>query len=79
MDKKEKDDILRTLANASMKTLHPAKPLFINYTAFEKMDKTLKKEIRDNGIIILEKGLPWEKLKQGLQRYKSITIKVAII
>jgi hypothetical protein len=38
------------------------------------MDKTLKKEIRDNGVIIYEKGERWDKIKQELRRYKNITI-----
>jgi hypothetical protein len=38
------------------------------------MDKILKKEIKDNGIIIYEKGKQWNKIKQELKRYKSIMI-----
>ena len=38
------------------------------------MDRTLKKEIRDNGIIIYEKGEQWGKIKQELRKYKTITI-----
>ena len=38
------------------------------------MDKTLKKEIKDNGIIIYKKGKQWNEIKQELRRYKSIMI-----
>ena len=72
--KTEKDELLGYLALASNQVNHQAKPLFKNTTEFEQMDNTLKKEIKQHGIIIYEKGNQWDKIKQQLTRYKSITI-----
>ena len=72
--KKEKDEILGLTANASNQVDHQAKSLFKSIEEFENIDKTLKKEIKENGIIIYEKGNQWDKIKQQLKRYKIITI-----
>jgi hypothetical protein len=72
--KTEKDNILGLFAQASIHTAHQIKPLFIRYTEFNHLDTTLKKEIKDHGIIIFEKGSPWETVHQELRRYKSITL-----
>jgi predicted transcriptional regulator len=53
---------------------HAKKPLFLSFDEFKNMDKTLKKEIKDNSIIIYEKGKQWNEIKQELRRYKSIII-----
>lgn len=72
--KNEKNKILEHIAKASTITNHQAKPLFLSFDEFKTMDKTLKKEIKDNGIIIYEKGKRWNEIKQELKRYKSIMI-----
>ena len=72
--KAEKNNILGLFAGAAVNTAHQIKPLFLGYAEFKRMDLTLKKEIKDHGIIIFEKGSPWEAIHQELQRYKSITI-----
>lgn len=72
--KKNKDQTLEKIAIASNKCDHRAKPLFKNVKEFENMDKTLKKQIKENGIIIYEKGNQWGRIKQQLKRYKIITI-----
>jgi len=71
--KNEQNSILRLLADASEKTTHPVKPLFLSYSKFERMDPVLKKEIKDHGVILFEKGSPWETIRPDLQRYKTIT------
>ena len=71
--KNEQNSILRLLADASEKTTHPAKPLFLSFSEFERMDPPLKKEINDHGVILFEKGSPWETIRQDLRRYKTIT------
>lgn len=72
--KKDKEKVLQQIAKATIHTKHQAKPLFLSFDKFKYMDKTLKKEIRDNGIIIYEKGERWGKIKQELRKYKNITI-----
>ena len=72
--KKEKDEILDLIADASNKCDHQAKPLFKSIKEFEDMDKTLQKQIKENGIILYEKGKQWGRIKQQLKRYKIITI-----
>ena len=72
--KKEKDEILNLIASASNKCNHLAKPLFKNLEEFEEMDKTLKKQIKENGVILYEKGKQWDRIKKQLIRYKIITI-----
>jgi len=71
--KNEQNSILRLLADASEKTTHPVKLLFLSYSKFERMDPVLKKEIKDHGVILFEKGSPWETIRPDLQRYKTIT------
>jgi len=71
--KNEQNSILRLLADASEKTTHPAKPLFLSYSEFERMDSALKKEIKDHGVILFEKGSPWETIRKDLRRYTTIT------
>ena len=70
----EKNSILGLFAQDTINTAHQIKPLFIRYTDFNHLDSTLKKEIKDHGIIIFEKGSPWEAIHQELRRYKSITL-----
>lgn len=71
--KNEQNSILRLLADASEKTTHPVKPLFLSYSEFEQMDLALKKEIKDHAVILFEKGSPWETIRPDLRRYKTIT------
>jgi len=71
-EKSEQSAILRLLAEASEKTTHLAKPLFLGVSAFENLDSSLKKEINDHGVILLEKGSPWEMIRKDFQRYKTI-------
>ncbi len=72
--KKDKEKILEKIAIASNKSKHQAKPLFKSIKEFEEMDKSLKKQIKENGIIIYEKGKEWDMIKKHLKRYKIITI-----
>jgi len=72
--KKDKEKILEKIAIASNKSNHQAKPLFKNIKEFEEMDKSLQKQIKENGIIIYEKGKEWDMIKKHLKRYKIITI-----
>jgi len=72
--KKEKDEILNLIASASNNCLHQVKPLFKTLKEFQEMDNTLQKQIKEQGIILCEKGKEWEKLKNQLKRYKIITI-----
>jgi len=72
--KKEKDEILDLIADASNKCNHQAKPLFKSIKEFEDMDKSLQKQIKENGIILYETGKQWGRIKQHLKRYKIITI-----
>jgi DNA-binding MarR family transcriptional regulator len=72
--KKEKDQILKKIASVSNKCNHLAKPLFKSIKEYENMDKSLQKQIKQNGIILYEQGKQCSKIKQQLQRYKSITI-----
>lgn len=72
--KKDKDQVLEKIANASNKCNHQAKPLFKSIKEFENMDKSLQKQIKENGIILYEKGNQWGRIKQQLKKYKIITI-----
>ena len=72
--KKDKDQVLEKIAIASNKCDHQAKPLFKSVKEFEEMDKPLQKQIKENGIILYEKGSQWGRIKQQLKRYKIITI-----
>jgi len=72
--KKEKDEILNLIADASNKCNHQAKTLFKTVKEFEEMDRTLQKQIKENGIILYEKGKQWGRIKNQLKRYKIITI-----
>ena len=72
--KESKDQVLEKIAIASNKCDHQVKPLFKSNKEFEAMDRTLQKQIKENGIIIYEKGNQWDKIKQRLKRYKIITI-----
>ena len=72
--KKDKDKVLQQIAKASNKCNHQAKPFFKSIKEFEDMDKTLQKQIKENGIILYEKGKQWGRIKQQLKRYKIITI-----
>ena len=72
--KKEKDVVLEKIAIISNKSDHLAKPLFKSFKEFEGMDETLKKQIKEHGIILYEKGNQWYKIKNQLKRYKIITI-----
>jgi predicted nucleotidyltransferase len=72
--KKEKDVVLEKIAIVSNKSNHLVKPLFKSVKEFEEMDETLKKQIKEHGIILYEKGYQWYKIKNQLKRYKIITI-----
>jgi len=72
--KKEKDQILEKIATVSNKCNHLAKPLFKSVKEYENMDRSLQKQIKENGIILYEKGKQWGRIKQQLKRYKIITI-----
>lgn len=72
--KKEKDGLLDLIAIASNNCDHQAKPLFKSVKEFEEIDKTLQKQIKENGIILYEKGKQWGGIKNQLIRYKIITI-----
>jgi len=72
--KKDKDKILDKIAIVSNKCSHIAKPLFKTVNEFEDMDKSLKKQIKENGIVLYEKGKQWGRIKNQLIRYKIITI-----
>ena len=71
---KDKEAILNQIAQATLDTKHQAKPQFITRGGFRSLDKSLKKEIKDYGVIIFEKGTQWNKIKQELKRYKTISI-----
>ena len=76
-DKRSKDEqnkILDLIAIASNRCNHVAKPVFKSTKEFEKMDKSIQKEIIEHGIILYEKGMRWGRIKQQLRRYKIITI-----
>jgi predicted nucleotidyltransferase len=72
--KNETGEILDRIVKATIGVNHATKPLFLSFDDFKTMDETLKKEIKDNGIIIYEKGKQWNEIKQELRRYKSIMI-----
>jgi DNA-binding transcriptional regulator GbsR (MarR family) len=72
--KKEKNDILNLIAVVSNRCNHQAKPLFKTTKEFEEMDKTLKNQIKEHGITLIDKGKQWDKIKKQLRRYKIITI-----
>ncbi len=72
--KKEKEKILDKIAIVTNKCYHQAKPLFKSVKDYEDMDKTLQKQIKENGIVIYEKGKQWVRIKQQLIRYRIITI-----
>jgi len=72
--KKDKDQVLEKIADASNKCDHQVKPLFKSVKEFENMDKSLQKQIKENGIILYEKGKQWGRIKNQLKRYKVITI-----
>lgn len=70
----DKDRILNLLAIASSKCKHRINPIFKTIDEFESLDRELKKEINENGIIIYERGKRWDQIKQKMRRYRSITI-----
>jgi DNA-binding transcriptional regulator GbsR (MarR family) len=72
--KKEKDNIFNLIARVSNKCNHQVKPLFKTVKEFEEMDKTLQKQIKENGITLIDKGKQWGRIKNQLKRYKIITI-----
>jgi DNA-binding Lrp family transcriptional regulator len=72
--KKEKNQVLEKIAIVSNKCAHQAKTLFKNNKEYENMDKTLQKQIKENGIVLNEKGKQWGRIKKQLRRYKIITI-----
>jgi len=72
--KKEKDEILGLIAKASNECNYSAKPLFKTVKEFDIIDRMLKKQIKENAIILYEKGNQWDKIKKQLIRYKIITI-----
>ena len=72
--KKDIGQILDKIANASNKCNYSAKPLFKTVKEFENMNSMLKKQIKENAIILYEKGNQWDKIRKQLIRYKIITI-----
>ncbi len=54
--KKQKNEIRDLIAAASNKCNHQGKPLFKNMKEYENMDKSLQKQIKENGVILYEKG-----------------------
>ena len=72
--KKDKDKILDKIAIVTNNCYHQAKPLFKSVKDYEDMDKTLKKQIKEKGIVLYEKGKQWGRIKQQLLRYRIITI-----
>jgi len=72
--KEDIGQILDKIAIVSNKCEHTAKPLFKSVEEYENMDKTLQKQIKENGIILYEKGKQWGRIKQQLRRYTIITI-----
>ncbi|MBU1855120.1 MAG: ArsR family transcriptional regulator [Nanoarchaeota archaeon] len=72
--KPEKDEILNLIAKASYHCTHQAKPLFKNIQEFENMDASIQKQIKEHAIILYEKGIQWDYIKNQLTRYKSIMI-----
>lgn len=71
--KNQQERIRQVLVEAAEKTTHTAKPLFLSTVEFEQMDPAFKKEINDHGILLLEKGSPWEVIRKDLRRCKTIT------
>ncbi|MBN2602657.1 MAG: ArsR family transcriptional regulator [Candidatus Thermoplasmatota archaeon] len=72
--KKDKDQILEKIAIISNKCNHPVKPLFKSTKEFQNMDESLQNQIKENGIILHEKGNQCSEIRQQLKRYKIITI-----
>jgi DNA-binding Lrp family transcriptional regulator len=72
--KKDKDFVLGKIAIASDKCNHQAKPLFKSFKEFLDIDTSLQKQIKEDGIILYEKGKQWSEIKQQLRKYKIITI-----
>jgi len=72
--KKEKDEILNAIAIASNNCNHQAKPLFKDIHEFTTMNASLQKQIKEHGVILYEKGKKWDRIKNQLKRYKTITI-----
>jgi predicted transcriptional regulator len=72
--KKEREQILEKIATVSNKCDHLAKPLFKSIKEFEDMDKSLQKQIKQNGVILFEKGKQWGRIKKQLIRSRIITI-----
>ena len=70
----DKDRVLNLLAIASSKCKHRINPIFKTIDEFESLDRELKKEINEYGIIVYERGKRWDQIKQKMRRYKSITI-----
>ena len=72
--KKEKEEILRLLAGVSERCGHRVDPSFVASEKFNQMNESLKKEIKEWGIILYEKGEEWNRIKRGMRRYKSIMV-----
>ncbi len=72
--KEDKEKILRLLANSSSRCNHKVNPVFKTIKEFNSLDEGLRKEIKDYGIILYEKGKRWNQIKQEMRRYKTITI-----
>jgi len=71
---KDKGKILTLLANASEKCNHKANPVFKTIEEFDRLDESLKREIKEWGIVLYERGEGWNQIKQKMKRYRSITI-----
>jgi len=72
--KKEKEEILRLLAGAAERCRYRVDPSFVTPEEFNQMNESLKKEIKEHGIILYEKGEEWNGIKREMRRYRNITI-----
>ena len=71
--KRDKEKVLGLLANSSNKCSHKVNPVFKTVKEFDDLDEGLKKEIKEYGIILYDRGKGWIRIKQGMRRYKIIT------
>lgn len=68
----EIDEIYEILSTVSTTTTHQAVPLIKTKQQFEYLYPSLRKEIRNDGIILFQKGKTWNKVIKELKRYKTI-------
>lgn len=72
--KEERERVLRLLAGVSERCGHRVDPSFVTSEEFNQMNESLKKEIKEWGIILYEKGEGWNRIKREMKRYRNITI-----